>query len=1769
MTEAEMQVLKAEWGTREAGANYNLLVDGQGTGLAPPTEEEWASMVGRTKVLDGTITADPGLPAAYDLSTQPFFPKVGNQGSQGSCSAWAATYYSYGYLEALDNNWSDAKAGSNPAHLMSPAWTYNRVNGGADNGSWMGENLQVIVDWGVASMATMPYSQSDLLSWGSPVAFREAPLHRASGYAEEYWLKGSEAVAAVKNRVASNMPVTFALDANQYRLSFQDNTIMSAHEYNSYGQNHANTIVGYNDSIGEDGELGAFRVVNSWGASWGDGGYYWLTYDALMEISNGAGLFLTEVADLTDYVPQMLAVWHFDTSPPRSATIQVSNGKSPTVVRTLTPSYAADAKHNMPTFMCLDITELAAGYEAGNTSFWIKLASGSSGVLSSFRIERYENGYVPGSATQASSQSLDVPKAVPCRAVAEFPEYAPVGPAEALDSHGLVTTIGGQASWVGVPMTSAFNGSCLQSGDVGDGGVSSFQVTIAGCAGVDFQWKVSSEAGKDAFRFLIDGTLMLDQSGTTEWQGSNYLVSMSPHILRWEYVKDQSNSGGKDMAWVDHLGLMAPDDRFEDNDVPAQAAPLNSSGYYPGLMCLDDDWYKIWLNTSDALSLQVDHEPVDGSLAAHLYEPDAATLIDSSQSANGSDSLITGRVALSGYYFLWVRSPGGDFLPYSITCVRTSGWFDEGSTSRLQVISGTGDFENITSTQRRMTAWTGSSLTGSVSVHGTANWNSTVQVPLVATPNWGDPASVWRTVSSNMTRGNATYIAYIDNLLLPYEPGSYYLLFGARNESGGDYLCSSTSSLRPSPVWNDGNDLAALPTDRIDQAVQTGRTVVQWLMADSTELVWLPADAIRFDVQAPDIAPPITSARAAGTLGEQQWYRSLVSVTLTATDGAGSGVESTTYRIDGGQWRTYGSLIMVSLDGNHLLEYHSRDSAGNIEVIRTLAIKIDKAPPALGLTSGGEVGQAGWYVSPVTVGISSQDLTSGPGQIFVRIDSEDWAESNGTEVRLDQGGEHLVEVYALDVAGNPSGVQVMSVPIDLMAPNTTLQVSGAHHSGDWYSGGVSLNLTALDLDSGVASTFISLDGAPFLPYSGNVSLAASGQHDISFYSVDRAGNGEGIKNATVLVDATPPDCWYNLRAGEEHEGWYISPVVLELNASDGQSGLGAIMYRIGAEEWQSYSGNLSFEDGVHSVEFYALDRVGVESEHQTVVLQVDASGPECAAELQGILGTPGWYLSDVVLNLTALDELSSVQEVQYRWGGSEWSSYSQNLSMGDEGEHWIEFRAFDNAGNQGPVTNLTFGIDRSAPISRLKAEGDAGEKGWFVSAVRISGNSTDATSGAGDVLLCIDGGPWTDLSEEVYLQADGVSLLRYYSVDRAGNREATREMIIKLDRSAPTIWLNLSGPLSAHGWYGAEVNATLESSDWISGPNQSYYKLDGGDWVRYEAPFKLGEGSHLLEWYATDLAGNFGNRSSQVIDVDLSSPLTSPRMAGTVGNSGWYLTDVGLTFDAADRWSGLNRTLYKLDSAAWSEFSAPIRVEGEGTHAISYYSIDRAGNVEVLRNLTLRIDLQAPVTAYLLSGDRGKGDWFVTPVNLSLSARDSVSGPGATTYRLDRGEWLTYGRPVQVASSGRHEVEIRSADGAGNQELAMTLHLDMDLTAPQVRCNDSGRTFVTPDLSIALWVEENLSGIAQVEMSVDGGAALQVDWHQGALVIQGLADGPHQVRLTVTDQAGNSVVEVLDLRVDTNPLSPQGPWGPWLLVSMVMAIALLVGFFGLRGRRKG
>jgi hypothetical protein len=665
--QGEMQLLQERIGTREEGVDYSITVNGRRTGLAPPTQEQWNDIVGNMKVLESVSGRGPGAPSSYDLSLSPFFPVVGDQGFVGSCSAWAAIYYDLGFLEAKDNGWVGASAGLSE-NLLSPLWTYNKVNEGVDEGSSMYDNMMVSKTWGVATLATMPYGP-DFLSWGDQNAFREAPLHRS---AEIFSIpfSGQSTVDQVRELICSGLPITFVVDAGQVDGGFHDgNFIVSSEEYQSTTWNHAQTLVGYDDSMGDDGEIGAFKVVNSYGRSFADNGYYWITYDAFMEI--GDNLFLTYLTDIPSYQPSLLATWDFDYPPSRDVPLAISvlDSSSDATLGIIEPYRDPHDYNLLPTFMCLDISELEHIAGASDALVQIELGeAATAGCLSSFKIERYSDEYQNGMASRISAQALNLPACTPTVVFNNLPEHVSISISAALGAANHFSTYG-DAGWVPERENWLSGGWALQSGNIGDDGSSVLKVNAVGPGSISFYALTSSQPECDLLIFSVDGIEQFVLSGETQWTQFTTLLSEGTHSLTWEYVTDESVSVADDCAYLEIDQILQQDDEFEPNDDVSTAAYL-SFGRYSDMRCLDDDLFRIQTGPGDSFFATLEVDVSKGDLDLSLLDSDGLTVLSSSWPGSEKKQVHLIGSGFGGVFYLRVRALEGDVNEYALEIER-------------------------------------------------------------------------------------------------------------------------------------------------------------------------------------------------------------------------------------------------------------------------------------------------------------------------------------------------------------------------------------------------------------------------------------------------------------------------------------------------------------------------------------------------------------------------------------------------------------------------------------------------------------------------------------------------------------------------------------------------------------------------------------------------------------------------------------------------------------------------------------------------------------------------------------------------------------------------------------------------------------------------------------------------------------------------------------------------------------------------------------------
>jgi len=100
--------------------------------------------------------------------------------------------------------------------------------------------------------------------------------------------------------------------------------------------------------------------------------------------------------------------------------------------------------------------------------------------------------------------------------------------------------------------------------------------------------------------------------------------------------------------------------------------------------------------------------------------------------------------------------------------------------------------------------------------------------------------------------------------------------------------------------------------------------------------------------------------------------------------------------------------------------------------------------------------------------------------------------------------------------------------------------------------------------------------------------------------------------------------------------------------------------------------------------------------------KVDYTAPTASHTLDPATpdGNNGWYTSDVTFTLSGTDN-TKVDHIEYRINGGSWLTYTGPVTIDDDGEFTIDYKAIDQVGNEGSVNSFSFMIDSTAPTGSL------------------------------------------------------------------------------------------------------------------------------------------------------------------------------------------------------------------------------------------------------------------------------------------------------------------------------------------------------------------------------------------------------------------------------------------------------------------------------------
>ncbi|MBI4052546.1 MAG: hypothetical protein HY394_00735 [Candidatus Diapherotrites archaeon] len=345
--------------------------------------------------------------------------------------------------------------------------------------------------------------------------------------------------------------------------------------------------------------------------------------------------------------------------------------------------------------------------------------------------------------------------------------------------------------------------------------------------------------------------------------------------------------------------------------------------------------------------------------------------------------------------------------------------------------------------------------------------------------------------------------------------------------------------------------------------------------------------------------------------------------------------------------------------------------------------------------------------------------------------------------------------------------------------------------------------SACDLDENAAKQFyLAVDIAPSAENGNTVDLNVS-KNKLSFQSGDWPGTGSAPISPAghSIIDTIAPDGNITVPAADSTLN---GTATIDANASDSGSGIARVEFwfgspgtKIGEDTSAPYSiqwdTNAADVNGTRSLYLKVYDNAGNSLTTGGVQVTVDNDAPAIA--LAGPDDSVFTASNSADFNFSADDNSSQLQcrlllnGIQSNSGdfnsGIASAFANENISGLNDGPAAWRVSCTDNVANEGTSPTRNLNIDRTAPSTGANAgsydfNSWTNDKSVSVSLACEDGNGAGCTATA----YCTDTNngcaPATEYSAAVSVNAKGISYIRFYSTDGAGNIEGTESRMIRI-----------------------------------------------------------------------------------------------------------------------------------------------------------------------------------------------------------------------------------------------------------------------------------------------------------------------------------------------------------------------------------------------------
>jgi hypothetical protein len=878
--------------------------------------------------------------------------------------------------------------------------------------------------------------------------------------------------------------------------------------------------------------------------------------------------------------------------------------------------------------------------------------------------------------------------------------------------------------------------------------------------------------------------------------------------------------------------------------------------------------------------------------------------------------------------------------------------------------------------------------------------------------------------------------------------------------------------------------------------------------------------------------------------------------TAAFTFAASEGVTGFQCRIDGGSWTACATPAgFASLaDGPHTVDIRAvADAAGNPGAVASFTWTVDTVKPVTTIASG-PTGTISSTLAAFTV------LASEAGRYECALDLGGYAAcASPQNLSGLADGTHAFHVRTVDAAGNVGDAVTRSWTVDTTPPVTTI---GSGPNGLVNTTSASFGFAT---EAG-ATTECAIDAGAFSACASPATFSglAEGPHTLRVRATDLVGNAATVTRSWT-VDTVPPA---------------IAVDSMPANPTGTASGSFAFTAEAGATSecrldtgaWAACSSPApvsGLADGAHTFTIRATDPAG-NTATAARTWTVDTTAPAVA-----FTSPSGQYVAAATpLAVSATDSGTGVVAVDFfecsttgatctagGWnavGNDTTAPYGVAWPLPGDGTRAVRAVATDAVGRTATAT-LSVVVDQTAPTGTLADPGP-----YLRGTVALSALAEDATSGVASVAFQVSAAgadDWKTISTDgdaaygaslattdtALVAADGNVDLRIFVTDKAGNVFSHPLASPRLVDNTPPTAAMTAPPAYVTGTVGL-VSTQSDAGSGIDTVTHQYRKVGDATWTATPAAWDTTalRGAYELRTVVLDRAGNETDTTPLATYVDHDPPVTNDDAPAA-----WQRTAVTVHLSSVDpldenqRASGVDHSEYSVDGGPYVSgdaviIPAPIDHTWDGTHAISYRSIDVAGNLETAKSTTVKIDTTPPSAAIADTGTNLRNT-----ITLASTTADSGSGLATVNYEISpagQDAWTQIPSPFDThgVNDGPYDFRVVAVDNAGNGYASPAVQNKLiDNTAPATTDNAPGGSQAT-GVTVTLTAADTGSGVQKTEYKVDGGAAQTGTTVTVPAPADHSNDGEHTIKYWSTDVAGNVENEhTASVVIDTTP--PSGP----------------------------